>query len=72
MNEVVEELLDKSEQSIGAAELLLKDVYVDFALHSWRKSVSGLMRHRSSEVIQTVQLIPSSPFPVSKRIKQPS
>ena len=31
MNEAVLELLEKSAQSIGAAELLLKDGYVDFA-----------------------------------------
>jgi len=31
LNEAVLELLEKSAQSIGAAELLLKDDYVDFA-----------------------------------------
>jgi uncharacterized protein len=31
MTEAVRELLEKAEQSIGAAELLMKDSYVDFA-----------------------------------------
>jgi len=31
MNEDVQELLEKAGQSIGAAELLLKDGYIDFA-----------------------------------------